>query len=137
MSTSDTDGLSFIVIAAMLTNKSHAIIATHVNKRTERSETNVVLRFRLLVRLSQWTFLPTWQYYTFLTDRVLFLTEITVFLSILLYFLLRFRYSFINLVLYLTEHLGKIDQSLQTGCISYMIMLQPWDYCGLCGGKCF
>ena len=32
----------------------------------------------------------------------------------LAYFLLRFQYS-IDLVVYLTEHLGKIIQSLQTG----------------------
>ena len=102
---SDTDRLSFfIVMGAMQTNKSHTIIHTHVNKRTERSEKNVVPRFILLVSEH------SYRYYNFLSDRALFLTEITVFLSILLYFAI-----LIYLVLYLTEHLGKIDQSLHTG----------------------
>ena len=51
----------------------------------------------------------------FLTDRILFLTEISVFLSILLISYRDFG-IFIDLLVFLTEHLGKIGQSLQTGC---------------------
>ena len=36
----------------------------------------------------------SYRYYNFFSDRVLFLTEIMVFLSNLLYFLPRFRYSY-------------------------------------------
>ena len=53
-------------------------------------------------------------YYNYLTDRVLFLTEISVFLSILLISYRDFG-IFIDLLVYLTKHLAKIDQSLQTG----------------------
>ena len=91
-------------MAVMQTNKSHTIIVTHVNKRKERSAKNVP-RFRLLVSEH------SYRYYNFLSDCVLFLTEITLFLSILLYFLPRFRYSYLSsFVPYRT-----IDQSLQTG----------------------
>ena len=58
--------------------KHHHQCITHVNKQTERSAQNIVPRFRLSVsEYSCW-------YYNILSDHVLFLTEISVFLSILL-----------------------------------------------------
>ena len=59
----------------------------------------------------------------FLTDRVLFLTEISVFLSILLISYRDFG-ILIDLVVYLTEYLGKIDQSLQTGTMLFIICVE-------------
>ena len=59
-------------------NKSNTIIVTYVNKRTERSTRNVAPRFSLSVSEH------SCQYYNFLSDRVLFITEISEFLSILL-----------------------------------------------------
>ena len=95
-------------------------ILVNVNKRNMEI---AVPRFRLLVRS-----VPVVDFlafhtnilkdlpiaYYFLNDRVLFLTEILVFLSILIISYRDFC-ILINLVVYLTEHLGKIDQSLQTG----------------------
>ena len=67
------------------------------------------------------------------TDRVLFLTEISVFLSILLISYQDFG-ILIDLVVYLTEYLGKIDQSLQTGLATKAILFDlAWtcDWCEL------
>ena len=63
-------------------------------------------------------------YYNFLTERVLFLNEISVFLSILLISYRDFG-ILVDLVVYLTEYLGKIDQSLQTGTAKRSILSVP------------
>ena len=78
MLTNDTDRLPFVKMAPKQTSKHHHQCITHVNKQTERSAQNVVPCFRLLV--SEYSC----RYYNILSDRVLFLTEISVFLSILL-----------------------------------------------------
>ena len=59
-------------------HQHHHQFITHVNKRQERSAQNVVTRFKLSVSEH------SCRYYNILSDHVLFLTEISVFLSILL-----------------------------------------------------
>ena len=78
MSTNDTDRLPFVKMAPKETSLNTIIIITHVNKLTERSEQNVVPRFTLSVSEH------SCRYYNITSDRVLFLTEISVFLSMLL-----------------------------------------------------